>query len=63
MKYTHEAGSPSDRAQWLGFDSESKARAHVDAMNNLLETFPDKSWNLDYWKSKPSKWEFRLKVK
>lgn len=59
MNYEFVAISPSDpngEKGGLGYHTRKAALKHVDDMNKLLETYPNKPWNTKFWKTKPEPW-------
>jgi len=57
MKFIAKSKSdPNSSNGGMEYDSESSAQLHADTMNKLIERYPDKPWNTDFWKTKPEAW-------
>lgn len=59
-KYPYIARSNSDpngELGGLGFTTIEEAESHCNVMNSLIDVYPNGGWNIEFWKSKPSRWE------
>jgi hypothetical protein len=47
---------PNSSNGGMEYDSLLDAQLHADTMNKLIERYPEKPWNTNFWKTKPQAW-------
>lgn len=60
MKYPYIARSTSDPncdKGGLGYNTFEEAEHHANAMNQMINEYPNSPWNTEFWKTKPEPWK------